>query len=109
MILKKIRNIRRHVCKGCLNFENMTKHYRCPIPHKKDKHPCPCSMCLIKSVCQEPCELVIKYNPSKFNKYVNPCKEADYSFSYDQTTRGKDSMSLLHFYEQISHAADNIK
>jgi hypothetical protein len=36
-------------CKGCGDMKN------CPISNKR-KLKCPCTICLIKSICQTPCE-----------------------------------------------------
>ena len=58
MNIKNVKHIRKSICKGCLTYESMDKDIVCKLPHKKNGHPCPCSTCLIKSVCIRSCDLI---------------------------------------------------
>ncbi len=66
MKIKRLKRIRSYVCKGCMSFEEMNEHHLCKIPHKKDGKQCPCSICLIKSVCNKSCEILQTYSPRSF-------------------------------------------
>lgn len=57
-----IRKIRDKICTGCASYKLALEfECTCNIPHKKDGHVCPCSECLIKGVCEDVCETVLKY------------------------------------------------
>ena len=43
------------VCKGCYIYEN------CSIPALDGDKMCPCLNCLVKVVCYESCEALVKY------------------------------------------------
>ena len=69
MNIKNVKRIRKSICKGCLTYENMTKDIMCNLPHKKNGHSCPCSTCLIKSVCIKSCDLIEEYKVDSKNIY----------------------------------------
>lgn len=62
-LLKRVIKIRDEVCSGCSTFmiENDDKILFCAIPHKKDGKICPCSNCLLKSICEDECEKLANY------------------------------------------------
>ena len=62
MNLENIKRIRKDICGGCSTYEFGIKFSSpCKIPHKKAGHPCPCSMCIIKMVCEDECDELIWY------------------------------------------------
>lgn len=79
MNIKEVKRIRKDVCKGCRLYENIDEDNKCRIPHKKNGHICPCSICLVKGVCEDVCDLIAKYNAYKGNpkrlepEMENPC------------------------------------
>jgi hypothetical protein len=63
--IEKIKEIRKN-CEGCLTFITIGENVIfCGLPHKKDGHYCPCSQCLVKSTCEEECDLLDKYKGSE--------------------------------------------
>lgn len=39
---------RDEICKGCKNHKTL-----CTVPHERNGNPCPCSLCLVKGICNE--------------------------------------------------------
>jgi len=62
MNLKKLQAIRKTICSGCHSYMNMSEYDFCHIPHKVNGEPCPCSICLIKTVCDKPCKKLLNYS-----------------------------------------------
>ena len=94
MKLKEVRKIRDKVCKGCTTYEFGLKFGSpCNIPHKMDGYTCPCSTCLIKSMCQETCDEV-EYYMRRNVKRINKKKHHPKAVITDDVTR--DSMYELH-------------
>ena len=60
----------RKICKGCLDL-TCTKSIiiRCSISIKDDKN-CPCSICLVKSMCRDICEEFVNFAALKFNSHI---------------------------------------
>ncbi len=57
------------ICRGCATYsdiEKLTKNYKhgtveCNIKPSHRGLICPCSECLVKTMCQEPCDRLDKY------------------------------------------------
>lgn len=96
---KKIREIRDSICKGCLTYEtyilNPSTKTACLIPHKKDGKACPCSTCLIKSVCQDVCDEIEKYRLREVKKKIGGLVEYKGSVIKENMSYG-NSMSKLY-------------
>lgn len=41
------------ICKGC---KSIIQFHSCIVPPIKNGKICPCSICLVKTMCNEPCE-----------------------------------------------------
>jgi len=58
--LEKVREIRDHICQGCKSYiisdDKQGVITVCHIPHKRNGNICPCSVCLIKSMCTKHCD-----------------------------------------------------
>jgi len=67
MNAKKLKRIRKEVCKGCRLYDLIDEGERCRISHKINGKPCPCSICLVKSVCNQACDLIEGYTSYKGN------------------------------------------
>jgi hypothetical protein len=53
MNIKKVKEIRKDICSGCLTYEFIDEEMTCKIPHKINGHPCPCSTCIVKMTCHD--------------------------------------------------------
>lgn len=62
MKIEIVKRLRKDICRGCLTYESMDENNSCFYPHKKNGKYCPCSTCLIKSVCIKSCKLLTDYN-----------------------------------------------
>lgn len=103
MNIEKLKKVRDYVCKGCGSYIN--KEYRsskklapCRVVHKKNGQICPCSQCLVKSMCETQCdefrdysnmEVDPKTNLSRFE--LNP---PEYTYTYRKGGRFGASSSL---------------
>lgn len=70
MNIDKLKQVRDYVCKGCKSYLN--KEYRaskklspCRVVHKKNGQVCPCSQCLVKSMCESQCDEFRDYSNKK--------------------------------------------
>ena len=54
-------------CKGCIEFQSSEYSSRCLLIDSNKHNNCPCTFCLIKSMCQEPCE--------DYNDFMMKCIE----------------------------------
>ena len=52
-------------CKSCNEFNNS----RCPFVNYNKHNECPCTVCLIKTMCKKPCEAF-----DKFKSYIKSNK-----------------------------------
>jgi len=77
--IEKVRDIRDYICKGCKSYLVLRSNDKltvCTSPHKKNGKACPCSICLIKSMCMISCDELTSYvNP---NTYYNTYYEEYY-------------------------------
>lgn len=51
-------------CKGCRSYSQMVEKPSCSIrriPYIPEGLVCPCSICLVKGMCNKPCEEFIKF------------------------------------------------
>jgi hypothetical protein len=56
-------------CKGCLALTWARSVIRCSISIKDGK-VCPCSICLVKSMCRDICEEFINFTALKFRSHI---------------------------------------
>jgi len=66
MNLKKLLKNKKNICKGCFIYQIMCDQESggvdaCRLPQKINGHPCPCSYCLVKGVCDSTCKLLDEY------------------------------------------------
>ncbi len=70
----------KEVCKGCYTF--MSIHTDCPSELIKKSDKCPCAMCLIKGVCDTPCEEYSNFSDGieirSYSEEVKPKHDKDY-------------------------------
>ena len=69
--LEKIKDHRRYICQGCLIFSQMRDGICCAVPHKINGHPCPCSVCIVKGMCEETCDVLKLYRKTRKNDKTN--------------------------------------
>lgn len=64
-------NVMDEICKGCLlyeqHIEDPLKYLTCNGYNKGDMY-CPCQNCLVKTMCNEHCELIRKRSWTIFNR-----------------------------------------
>lgn len=97
MKIDNVKHIRESICKGCLTYEdNIDNGVVCGLPHKRNGHPCPCSSCLIKSVCVTSCELVKEYqtDPKEIGRNHAKCESVA-----KKSSKRSMRYSLAEFYK----------
>lgn len=62
-IIQKI--IRRSICSGCHSYHPLGDIVQCSVPLRKNRKTCPCSICLVKMMCNTACKILTEYNNFK--------------------------------------------
>ncbi len=69
----KVLKTRDYICKGCASYINERgDRLHCNTVHKKNGHACPCSTCLVKSMCEQQCDDFKIYSGSDKNHPYKP-------------------------------------
>lgn len=87
--IDKVLELRRSVCKGCLTYETMNEDQLCPVPHKINRKPCPCSKCMIKMVCEDTCD--------EFRLYKGTFVSRNWKQGHRTSATHKTSRLHIHF------------
>jgi hypothetical protein len=83
MNIKKLKELRQPVCKGCHSFSLINKDRICRMEHKRNGYNCPCSTCLIKMVCNEMCEKALIHSGGRESKLNDRNFRFDYEWNYN--------------------------
>jgi hypothetical protein len=61
-MLREVQLEREKHCYGCGTYHTGIK-FSCPcrLPYEAFGQPCPCTMCLVKGLCEEECDTFIAY------------------------------------------------
>lgn len=99
MNIDKLKKVRDYVCKGCGSYINKDyisdrKLAVCTVVHKKNGQVCPCSQCLVKSMCESQCDEFKDYSNKK---ECDPKRLIVATTSHPYPWEYKDDESLLQY------------